>query len=113
MSDRSGSIVRGVRLSHSVRDRLRVSIDKLAIQYISPAVPPMIITTNLHTVLEPKTKQVSADLRVVGKCVCLIMFSLIIHLLSRTILINPSMLNLYVRIYWWGRAGHPNVSWEW
>ena len=67
--------MKGVKLSQSVRDRLRVAVDKMVIQKINPAVAPGIIITNMHSVLELKTKEPIADLRVVGKCLLTSEFS--------------------------------------
>jgi len=62
----SGSYVRGVKLPHTMRDRLRLSIDKLVVQCIILTVAPGTVMTKMHNVLDPLTGEIIPDLRVIG-----------------------------------------------
>ena len=61
------SHVEGVGLSQSMRDRVRLAIDRLVVQCISPTVAPGTIVTHIHHVLKPQTREPIPDLRVIGK----------------------------------------------
>jgi hypothetical protein len=65
--DDGTSYVEGVKISHSMRDRVRLSIDKLVVQCISPTVAPGTVVTHIHYVLNSQTGETIPDLRVIGK----------------------------------------------
>jgi hypothetical protein len=63
------SYVEGIKMDHSMRDRLRLSIDKLVVQCISPTVAPGTVVTHLHCVLNQAGEAIP-DLRVIGMFLC-------------------------------------------